>query len=836
VTGRTGLDLRLVLPAAVGWAAAWLAVAEPGGARWAAACGWCAAGVLVAQALAGRGRWRRWLGVAAVCLVAGALVAGSAALHAPQRQPDWVLALSDHGRMLDVLVTAGERTGGGARDGPFSGTLRGVAPAGRDDAVLAADSPVLVFGKAPEAGIGATLRFRGTLAAAEPEDDVAFLLFAEGPGNAVAPPPAVIDWANRLRDGLAAEAARLPGEGGDLLPGLAIGDTSAVGEPLDEAMKASSLSHLTAVSGANCAIIVGLVVLLGAAAGLSRTARIAAAVLVLAAFVVLVTPQASVVRASVMATIVLLAIGSGRPVRGVPVLSLAALVLLVADPWLSRDYGFALSVLATGGLLVLAPPLAALLTRWLPRWLATVVAVPLGAQLACQPVLLMLAPTVPLFGVVANVLAEPAAPLATVVGLLACVLLPVVPWAGTALAGIAWLPAAWIAAVAGFFAALPGAALPWPGGVPGVLLLAVVTAGVLVGTLAPLSAHSRAAAGGAALLVLVAVVGAGAGIRVTEQLSRPGDWQIAACDIGQGDAVLVRSAGETALIDTGPDPEPLEACLDTLGVDRIDLLVLSHFDLDHVGGTSAVTGRVVRALHGPPGEPDDERLLEALRAEGAAVEQVARGATGMLGELRWEVLWPRARLGGVEPGNDASVTMDFTPVGRCAGGCLSSLFLGDLGERSQSLVLAAGGVEEVDVVKVSHHGSADQLPRLYETAHARVGVISVGAENDYGHPTAALLDELARSGTTAARTDRSGLVLLTPGDEAGTVALWAQRSASGRRARGAPGPSGAAGRGRGILGRGRRLGWGPVSIEGAQWPSSQQPRPPPARLRSSFRS
>ena len=826
---RAGLDLRLVLPAAGAWTAAWLIVAAPSLAAAAAVAAWAAAGVVVATGMAAggtsgvgrravRGRdlrgARAWPAQAAACLAAVALVCTVVAVRAPERQPAGVLELAGHGRALSVLVTASERIAPGARDGPVAARLVAVAARGsaaRGSSVaerpvepaslsISPSTPVLVFGgeTSRPVGIGSTLRLDASLTAAAPGDDVGFLLFAEGEVRVVAEPPPYLDWANGLRTGFAAAAARLPGDGGDLLPGLAIGDTAAVGEELDASMTASSLSHLTAVSGANCAIVVGLVLLLGALAGASRRARVAAAVVVLLGFVVLVTPQASVVRASVMAVIVLLAFGGGRPVRGVPVLSLAALLLLCADPWLSRDYGFALSVLATGGLLVIAPALTRLLARRLPRWLAVTIAVPLGAQLACQPVLLLLAPSIPLYGVVANALAEPAAPLATILGLLACLLLPVAPWLGGAVAAVAWLPAAWIAAVAHFFAGLPGAALPWPAGPPGIALLLVITVGALVAALAPVSRRSRAVAGSVALLTLVGLVGAAAGIRSTELLTRPPNWQVAACDIGQGDAVLVRSAGAVALVDTGPDPESLAACLDDLGVGRIDLLVLSHFDVDHVGGSEAVLGRVGRALVGPSGGPDDDRLVAELRERGATVDQVARGATGMLGELRWEVLWPRARPGPTVAGNDASVTVAFTPVGRCASGCLSALFLGDLGERAQESVLAAGDVDEVDVVKVAHHGSADQSARLYARAAARVGVVSVGADNDYGHPTAELLDELAAAGTTAVRTDLGGLVLLAPSEKEGTVSVWTERAFRERRGGGAPV--------RGSCRRGRRLG------------------------------
>jgi competence protein ComEC len=194
-----------------------------------------------------------------------------------------------------------------------------------------------------------------------------------------------------------------------------------------------------------------------------------------------------------------------------------------------------------------------------------------------------------------------------------------------------------------------------------------------------------------------------------------------------------------------------------------------------VGGLEAVLGRIDRALVGPSGGADNDRLVADLAAAGALVQQVSRGPTGILGELRWHVLWPPSRLGDLQPGNAASVTIQFEPVGACQGGCLSSLFLGDLGEDSQARLLAANPLGTVDVVKVAHHGSADQSERLYARLGAVVGLIGVGADNGYGHPTDRLLELLARVGTQAERTDEHGLILLAPGVDGGTVTVWTQR-------------------------------------------------------------
>jgi competence protein ComEC len=424
----------------------------------------------------------------------------------------------------------------------------------------------------------------------------------------------------------------------------------------------------------------------------------------------------------------------------------------------------------------------------MPTPLAAVIAVPLAAQLACQPVLILLNPAIPVYGVVANLLAGPAAPAATVLGLLACVLLPVVPWLAAISAWLAWLPSAWVAAVALFFSGLPGAQAPWPPGALGVLALTLISVAVLAVVFSRHGSRQRAiaviiSAGMIAVFVAVTVSSS-----VSQNLARPPGWQIAVCDVGQGDAVLVRSAGEVALIDTGPEPALLETCLAETGVDAIDLLVLTHFDYDHVGGASAVMGMVTRVIHSPPDGTRDEQLLEEFTATGARVDEVTRGVSGVVGELRWSVAHPSARPGGAQSssatnasGNDASVVLLFSPVGECAGGCLSSIFLGDLGERAQERMRAVQQLPRVDVVKVSHHGSGDQSAELYDRLAAAVGVIGVGADNTYGHPTQSTLELLAATSTHVARTDLHGLVLLAPGEAPGDVVVWTQKTAAESR-------------------------------------------------------
>ncbi|GHF24731.1 ComEC/Rec2 family competence protein [Pseudolysinimonas yzui] len=741
--------LRL-LPAVVAcWLAAGIVIGMPDAAPAATVVA-----AVVAAGLAIAALPARILVLPALAAGAATLVLGAVALAAPARTPTDLAEAADSGRSLELEVTVGGR----ADEGRFAGVVAGTS------------APVLVFadpGTAPP--IGATVALRADLALTVPGEDVAFLLFPRGDVELVHGPPPLLAWAHDIRTGFLDASSGLPEPGGGLLPGLAIGDTTRVAEPLDAAMKASSLSHLTAVSGANCAIVVGAVLAVTALLGAALPVRLGVAAVALLGFVVLVTPEPSVLRAAVMAGLALAAVALGRPTLGVPVLCAAVILLLIADPWLSRSYGFALSALATAGLLTLAGPLAVALTRVLPGWLATVLSVPLAAQLACQPVILLLDPSLPLYGVPANLLAAPAAPLATVLGLVACLLAGVAPPLGAAVAWLGWLPASWVAAVATLFAGLPGARGVWPGGPGGVALLVAVEVAALVAVLGV--GRPRRLARAVSLVALVAYLAAAIGGAVVTQVSRPVDWQYAMCDVGQGDATLVRSGQAVALIDLGRDPELLRACLADLGIGRLDLVVLTHFDLDHVGGAAAVLDRADVVLTGRPAESADDRLLAEFAAAGAQVSPVDRGDRGTLGSLAWEALWPAPR--DETTGNPASVALHWTcPNG---GACLTAVMLADLGEEAQARMAGAVEIPQVDVVKVSHHGSADQSAGLYERLDGTVGLIGVGADNDYGHPTEALLGILAATGTTALRTDLDGLILVAPGDRPGEVDVWTSR-------------------------------------------------------------
>ena len=789
-------DVRLVLPAAVLWITAAVAVGLPSAAGLAAALVWASALCVALMAWillplpsrrgrAPRGRvgpLRIPSGSAAVCvgLVAAALALTAVAAREPARAPQSLVVAAEDGSAVEfvVRVDRAPRALASGFGGRPQWTLRGTVVAGSGAGAPVTVRAELTESEARRLPIGSTAAGRARVSPNDPGDITRFTLRAHGLQR-VAGPPAWSAWTGNVRDTFAAAAATTPGDGGALLPGLAIGDDSSVEPSLTDAMKASSLTHLTAVSGANCALVTALVFSALALVGLGRRTRILGALVALAAFVVLVTPGASVLRAATMAVIVLIGLARGRPAQGLPALGLAVVVMVVADPWISRDYGFALSVLATAGLLVLAGPLADALSRWLPRALAIALAVPFAAQLACQPVLILLTPTLPLYGVPANLLAAPAAPIATVLGCIACLVLPVAPLLGQFVVWLAWTPSQWIATVARGVSRLPGSALPWVEGVVGVALCAGALIAVFVLVLrrrGPGRGPIGAVAALALLVGLLSYAGALGGTTIGRAAAVPDDWQVAACDVGQGDALLVRDGHAVAMIDVGRTQEPAAACLEKLGIGRLNLLVLTHFDADHVGGVGAVIGRADDVLVGQTDRESDERVVRQLRQGGARVTQAYAGVEGRLGGLSWKVVWPPAPFPGTPAlsGNDGSITVMTDGKG------LRSIFLGDLGERVQDGLLASGVVRTVDVVKVAHHGSADQSDRLYATMRARLGLLSVGSRNGYGHPTRAALTMLERDGTAIARTDEQGLLLVSPATDRGGLRVWSERSASPR--------------------------------------------------------
>ncbi|GGR75889.1 hypothetical protein GCM10010252_13010 [Streptomyces aureoverticillatus] len=623
------------------------------------------------------------------------------------------------------------------------------------------------------------LRVRGSLAAplADGERIAAVLRVPEGQApEVVGAPSGVQRFAGELRAGLREATDGLPDDARALLPGLVIGDTSRVPPDLDQAFRATDLTHLLAVSGANLTIVLALLIgppgtahraeRRGLAPRLGiplRTTALLGGGLTLG-FVVVCRPEPSVLRAAACGLIVLLAIGTGRRRSLLPALAAAVLLLVLYDPWLARSYGFLLSVLATGALLTLAPRWsAALRRRGVPGRAAEALAAAAAAQAVCAPVVAVLAARVSLVAVPCNLLAEFAVAPATVLGFAALAVAPVGMPVAKAMAWCASWPAGWIAGIARAGAALPGNGFDWPGSWGGALLLAVVTVAVVL-TCRRLARHPWVSVA-CVLLLLLVVVQPPPLTRVIAGWPPPG-WRLVMCDVGQGDAtVLAAGGGAGVVVDAGPDPVLVDRCLRSLGITRVPLVLLTHFHADHVAGLPGVLrGRSVGAIQTtgfqePPGQAEFVRGQAAAR--GIPVTRAVAGERRRAGALEWRVLWPPPDPAARPEGpNDASVSL----LARIAG--LTMLLLGDLEPPAQRALLrspTAAALPRVDVLKVAHHGSAYQDPLLLRRAGPRLALISCGADNPYGHPSPRTVAALRAGGAQVMRTDTSGAIAVTGG-------------------------------------------------------------------------
>ena len=520
-----------------------------------------------------------------------------------------------------------------------------------------------------------------------------------------------------------------------------------------------TLTHLTAVSGANLTLLLAFCLVLARWAGVRGRALRVVGLGTVAVFVALCRTEPSVLRAAAMGLVALAALGAGGRHAGMRHLSVAATGLLLLDPYLSRSVGFVLSVLASGGIVWWARPWTALLRRWLPRVVAESVAVPLAAHLATLPVVAAISGRVSVSGLLTNAVAGPFVGPATVLGFAAAA----ASLLSTHLAAVLGFGAAWSAQpilwVAHAGAALPGSSRDWPASPFALAWLgaaSLATAFVLPSVLV-----RRWLTLAVALAMVVALLGSP---------RRPGwppsDWVVVACDVGQGDGLVLRAGPHDAVVvDTGPEPAPMRRCLSELGVRRVALLVLTHFHDDHVGGLDGVLGAgpVGQVWVCPLASPASwaARVRAAAAARGVPVLTPPVGAAGSAGRVGWQVLGPLAGPAGEvaaedESGaeNDASLVLMMTVAG------VRVLLTGDVEPPGQEAIVAAGADLHADVLKVPHHGSSRQDQTFLAATHARLAIASAGVDNDYGHPAPGTVARLRALGMQVVATNEHGGVAL----------------------------------------------------------------------------
>jgi competence protein ComEC len=747
--------------------AAWLGAllaAAPGPLWPAGVAALAIGGVAVAVAVALRRRGR----VAALTVLAALLVGGATATSAGVRaarvsdNPLVALARADAAVTLAGTVVDDPRPVQG-RFAPEVMVRLEVTRVRAGGTTVALREPVLVFGSRAWSAtpLGAAVEASGRLSPSDGGDVAAILSTREGPDIRAGPDP----WwrtSGRMRQALRDSAARLPADRRVLVPALVDGDDTGLDPALVDDFRTTGLTHLLAVSGTNLTLVVGFLLVV------ARWLRVRGRWLHLvgaagiAGFVLLARAEPSVVRAAAMGTVALVGLSSNGSDRGTRALGVATVVLLLVDPGLASSVGFALSVLATAGILLLAPAWRDALGRWLPRWLAEAIAVPAAAQLACTPLIAAISGQVSLVAVAANLLAAPAVGPATVLGLVGGALTLVWAPSGRLVATLAGWCVGWIVAVARHGAAVPTAAIGWGSGPVALAVLTGLSLGVALGAPRLLRRRTTGAACAAVLALTVLV-------RLPTPGWPPDGWLMVMCDVGQGDGLVLNTglAHTAVVVDAGPDPRLMDRCLTGLGIRRVPLVVLTHFHADHVDGLPGVlSGRRVDAIEVTRlADPPEGVALVRRAAASAGLTPVAApyDRTRRIGDLELQPVWPLPDSPTVGPGdgstaNNASVVM----LARIRG---VTFFLGgDVEPEGQATLATMLPGLHVDVLKVPHHGSRYQDLPFLQSLRARLALISVGADNDYGHPAAETVSGLAATGERVLRTDLDGSIVVVERD------------------------------------------------------------------------
>ena len=540
-----------------------------------------------------------------------------------------------------------------------------------------------------------------------------------------------------------------------------------------EVFAAAGLAHLLAISGFHVAVIAALLFGLLRAVGLPRPAARSAAVAAVWVYVSAIGLPDAALRATIILTALAIARGRGRRAHAPGVLGTAALGILVIDPGALGRIGFQLSFAGAFGLATLARPLAALIRARapvrVPGGIVLMLAAGMAATLTTLPLVAWHFDRVPTFGVLSTLIAGPlvAVALPGIIGVLA--LAPLAPPVAGFLAGGVSVLLDLLMWIAQCTASLPGAS-PW------ISRTTVLTAGaaVLAG-----SALARAARVHGATRHLVVPASAAVGALVAPLLAGAlggGTLLLAVIDVGQGDAIALRSpAGRWILVDAGPASARWDAgsrvvvpYLRQAGTGQLEALVLTHPDLDHIGGAPAVLDQLEVGAVIDPGLPAGRGpFVSALVSAGerGVPWHAAAAVRGLdLDGVEIRVLSPDPRdvrdsaLGHAdrparlpEDANDASVVI------LVRFGQFRALLTGDAPSELEERLIPQ--LPTVQVLKVGHHGSRTSSSSAFlDAIDSEVGLIPVGRDNRYGHPAPAVVRRLEARGIDLFRTDIGGTI------------------------------------------------------------------------------
>lgn len=562
------------------------------------------------------------------------------------------------------------------------------------------------------------------------------------------------EWIRQIRLALLARIGAQFGEHAPLFEAIMIGDKGGVGSETLTSMRLTGTVHLLTVSGLHLSMIAGALRALLKRLPIGKGIRFAVQIIVLVFFTCLTGGAPGTIRACVTALIRELAGLAGRRYEPLTALSAAALGITLVCPAMALNASFQFSFFVVLGILLLSGMMTRFAQRLcggrrIVRRLASATALSLSAQLSAVPMQLLLYGYIPLLALPMNVISGFLMPILMLGGWLALAVGCVLPGLGGLLSGLLGEAMGAFEAMSLFMAGLEGSIVRLPAPYAAVLplfalLMALVSDRIRIGRL-------RRGLALAVLLVMIAIY-------APRFDARSAYVQL---DVGQGDGALFRQDRSAVLVDVGPaDSYDMLRYLRHEGL-SVEKIVLSHLDEDHAGALmtlldSEVDIGGVALAEGAMDETVTEPVWQALALAqdmGIPIETARAGDEIETSVARFEVLSPDETFAG---SNERSLVLACTFGGR------TFLTTGDLPTESEM-----PNPPDCDVLKVSHHGSKYATSKEFlERATPEIALISVGANNNYGHPTERVLDDLAAVGAQVFRTDQSGCVTVYPSGEA----------------------------------------------------------------------
>ena len=551
----------------------------------------------------------------------------------------------------------------------------------------------------------------------------------------------------------------IDGVGSALLRALLIGDRSQLDEGgLYDAMKTIGLAHLVAVSGSHLAIVGAFVSALMVRLGVPRKVCVVLLCLFYAAYAVLTGLSAPVVRSGVMAAIAISCIFAARRASPLAALSVCVSVLIALEPTNALSLSFFLSAASTFGVVVFS--------HLFSSWFATAskghmpsVAEGFGmttaANLPIFPVTASVFARIPLISPLANLIAAPVFSILLLGGLGSLCLWAVLPSVGGWMLNVMCFAASLFCSVSIALSHVPFASLPCGFGMSFAIVISVILI-ALLWLVWPMPSRK--------MILTVSTLLILSFFTTALLVPRFVSDEIIMLDVGQGDAILIRSQGASLLVDTGNQDSKLLSALGRHGISSLDGVLITHHDDDHYGSLSVLDSAL--ALGGVylaastltcSCEDCDELLTDAGRIAGIrGVNGIAAGQKIQVGRFSCTVVWPEEFT--EEGGNADSLCLLVEYDAQADGVAESSmLFSGDAGADELSKMVAEGLVGSIDVFKVAHHGSKNSVSEYaYATFSPQIALISVGENNQYGHPASETLTALEEVGAEVFRTDVVG--------------------------------------------------------------------------------